>query len=425
MHRHWTYDSVKEVAFTCNSATQFSKKFSGAVKYAKRNGIYEELTSHFESFKWDEASVREFALTCDSLTKFTKNKAVRDFAIKNNIFDDITSHMKKNKVWNHELVYDIASKYTLKVRFNEKEPGAVDYAKRYGIYEDVCSHMDIKKSWSFDEVKELASKCETRWEFQQKYKQAYRSAVSHGYLEKICSHMRVVGNKSKRTIYEIRFFNIKKCYVGLTHDTKERRKSHEMFSSNKNVRKLIEMNEPYEWFEDGCYYDENIVPKIEKKRIDLRKKEGWIILNLIKGGGLGGFRKNNKTCVNKKLVNKKPIWDFDKSVAEANKYKRRNELRLKCKSAYNYLLKHNLLDTYFPVKPRSLTHEIVREIALKFNRREEFKKNDSSAASYAVRHKIFNEICSHMPIRSKRRWSKKPCFCGFESHRGYYKKLKL
>jgi hypothetical protein len=406
MHTYWTYNSVKEAALKCRTVTEFSKKFSGAVKYAKRHGIFKELTGHFESFKWDEASIREFALTCDSLVQFTKNKAVRDFAIKHGIFDEVTSHMKKNKIWNHELVYNIASKYNLRVRFIEEQRGACDYAKRHGIYEDVCSHMDKKKYWSYDEVKELASKCETRWEFQKKYRKAYRTAVRNNYLEEICSHMRVVGNKNKRTIYEIRFFNIKKCYIGLTHDTKERRNSHEKYSSNRNVRKLIESNEPYEWFEDKCYYDENIVAKIEQERIDLRKKEGWVILNVVKGGALGGFKKNMV------IVEQPPkvifLWGLENSVAEASKYKCRNDLQLACKGAYNYLLKHKRLDKYFPTKSRNLTHEIVREIALKFDRKEEFKKADSAAATYAVKHKIFDKICSHMPKRAKRRWAKKP-----------------
>jgi hypothetical protein len=165
--------------------------------------------------------------------------------------------------------------------------------------------MDVKHYWSYDEVKDLALKCETKWEFQKKYRRAYRHAVRYNLLDDVGKHFRVVGNKCKRKIYEIRFYNVKKIYIGLSFDPTTRKKSHMVKSSNKFVRDLMEKKEEFEWFEDDKFYPENQIGVIENKRIDDRKLEGWEVLNINKGGALGGFKKGDtNTNWSKKTNNK-------------------------------------------------------------------------------------------------------------------------
>jgi hypothetical protein len=46
---------------------------------------------------------------------------------------------------------------------------------------------------------------------------------------------------------------------------------------------------------------------------------------------------------------------------------------------------------------RIWTHESVRIEALKYGTRTNFKRESRSAYNYAHKHKIYNDICAHMP----------------------------
>ena len=56
---------------------------------------------------------------------------------------------------------------------------------------------------------------------------------------------------------------------------------------------------------------------------------------------------------------------------------------------------------------RKLTHDIVKNIAKIAKTRSEFVEKDNSAYNYARRHKILEEICSHMKTISETTKNKK------------------
>lgn len=290
--RRWNETNVRLIILECESKNDFQRKYSGAVKYARRHGFYDEITKDLAKFRWTYDLLIEFVKTCDYKKNFHASSGAFQFAKQHGYIDECNALLKGNTLWCHDSVRKIALKYQKKVHFFTEVPGAQDYAIRHKIYDEVTSHMDVKHHWTYDEVKDLALKCETRWEFQKKYRKAYRHADRYDLLDDIGKHFRVVGNKCKRKIYEIRFHNIKKIYIGLSFDPTTRKKSHMVKSSNKFVKDLMEKNEDFEWFEDNTFYPENQIGEIENKRINDRKLEGWEILNINRGGALGGFKKD-------------------------------------------------------------------------------------------------------------------------------------
>jgi len=291
----WNYESVAEAASKCKTKKEFQDRYSGAVKYARRHNIYDEVTKHFTvRFAWTHELIFDFVKTCRNITEFTDNTGAREYAKKHNLIDGIREQLRVRTVWNHELVAEVALNYTKRTLFIEEQPGAHNYAVNNNIYDEITKHMDKRNFYDYDTVKKLASKCETRWEFQQRFKHAYRYAFRNKLLDDIGKHFKVVGNKAKRKIYQIRFNELKKCYVGLTCNPKTRKESHLKCSSNRYVRQLIENGEKFEWIEDDIYYPEELIGVLEKYRIKYMEDNGWHMLNINRGGGLGNFKKKKK-----------------------------------------------------------------------------------------------------------------------------------
>lgn len=290
--RRWNHENVAEAASQCKTRSEFQERYSGGVKYSRRHKIYDEITKHFtKRFLWTHELIFDFVKTCKNITEFTDNTAAREYAKKHNLIDEIRDKLKIRTFWTHETVTEIALNYTKRIRFIEEQPGAHNYAVKNNIYEEITKHMNKRIFYEYEEVKELASKCETRWEFQQRFKYAYRYAFKKKILDDIGKHFKVVGNKAKRKIYQIRFNDLKKCYVGLTCNPTRRKESHLKHSSNRHVRELIENGEKFEWIEDDIYYPEDLIGMIEKHRIKYMEENGWYMLNINQGGALGSFKK--------------------------------------------------------------------------------------------------------------------------------------
>jgi len=101
---YWTKERCHEVALTCNSRTEFQKKYRGAYSSAHRNGWIDKICSHMEFIikkppgYWTKERCHEVALTCNSRFEFQKKyRGAYNLARKNGWLNEICSHMKKNK----------------------------------------------------------------------------------------------------------------------------------------------------------------------------------------------------------------------------------------------------------------------------------------------------------------------------------------
>jgi hypothetical protein len=153
----WDEEKIINTAKDCglNLITDFAREYSGAYHAAERLGVKQKLRDVFE---W-----------------------------------------KGGKSWTKEEIKEIASKYTVRSKFNKEHHNACVYSQSKGWYDDITSHMGYLprgRKWTKDEVHMAAKQYTTRTKFAKGSKNEYQSATINGWLDEVCSHM-VVGKGGK------------------------------------------------------------------------------------------------------------------------------------------------------------------------------------------------------------------------------------
>ena len=190
---HWTKELVLEKALKYETRKEFIKKSSGAYDYARKNNILEEVCSHMKKYedKWNKQKVIEEALKYKSRAEFIKKSSgAYKYAKRHNLLDKAYSHMRVVIQWNRRLASKEALKYETRREFVRKSHGAYHYARKNNILEEVCSHMKKPKRWTKQEVIEIASKYETKSEFRVKGGGAYNYAYRHNLFDNVLSFLK-------------------------------------------------------------------------------------------------------------------------------------------------------------------------------------------------------------------------------------------
>jgi hypothetical protein len=145
------------------------------------------------SKNWDKESCRVEALKYKTLKEFyTECQSAYRSAIKLDILNEITSHLKSNgyTYWNKDMCIEEANKYDRRSIFFKNSQYVFKYAKENGFLEEICSHMDKHKIvWTIELCHIEAKKYNTRTEFQKNNSIVYRHAFKNEWLKSICSHM--------------------------------------------------------------------------------------------------------------------------------------------------------------------------------------------------------------------------------------------
>jgi len=294
----------------------------------------------------------------------------------------------ENKVkgyWSFDKVKDEALKYTTRNDFNKLSKSAYLSAYRNGWLDEVCSHMKIN-DYGFDRVKEEALKFSTRSEFRNKSNSYYNSAHRNGWIDDVCSHMDLQGSLYKRHVYKVSFDD-NSVYIGLTYNFDKRKIEH--LSRNSAVYKHMKetgLKPSFELVTKELLSREDAV-KLECKLIDEYRDLGFNMLNVFKGGGLGGSN---------------TIWTLDKVKEDALKYNTRNDFKLNSSSSYAAAHRNGWLDDVCS-HMKSLrknngywTLDKVREVALEYNNKKSFEKGNRSAYLIAYKNGWLDDVCSHM-----------------------------
>jgi predicted GIY-YIG superfamily endonuclease len=288
--------------------------------------------------------------------------------------------------WTFDKVKEEALKYSNRNEFNKLSKSAYLSAYRNGWLDDVCSHMK-KNDYTFDRVKEEALKFSTRSDFRNKSNNYYNSAHRNGWLDDVCSHMTLQGSLYKRYVYKA-LFDDNSVYIGLTFNFNKRKLEHLSINNSTVYKYMIKtgLDPKFELVTNELLTREEAV-KLECKLIDEYRKLGFNVLNSIKGGGLGGSN---------------TIWTINKVRDEALKYNSRNDFRLKSPSAYVSAHRNGWLNDVCSHMNNGRkingywTIDRVREEALKYDSRKKFQKGSSSAYQVAYKNKWLDHICSHM-----------------------------
>jgi hypothetical protein len=328
----------------------------------------------------------------------------------------------------------------------EKYANAYFYSKKNGWLDEIFSHMGSKPIgyWNNKErCLEASLNCDSRSEFIYRYCSAYGYALKNGWLDEIYSNLKVKGNLKMRKIYAFEFSN-NHVYVGLSYNPELRRKKHFRYKEKSAVYKFVTKN-PNVKYEFKILTSEflpiEIISEMENEYIEKYKHDGWVVLNVARGGSVGGSRLYwtyerceeitkmyncleefrvgnpkcyravrtsgwvNELCSHMDKPNRKPngFWE-DRKVCEDEVLKFTHYtvfykeqpgcLSSIKKHGWNELLSHLKWTSH--KEKGHWTRERCKEEALKYKSKSEFRKNSSGCYGKSKMMGWLGHVCSHM-----------------------------
>ena len=343
--------------------------------------------------KWTLEICRQEALKYSYRASFQKNSPAYKAAYKYGWLDEICDHMTKPKPYNYKWSFEEcekeALKYSLKKDFQSHSNIAFQIASKNKWLEEICSHMtEVKKPhkyWTKERCTEEALKYKHRNDFSIHCNSAYSSAQKNNWLDEICKHMTFQGNEMFRYVYSFTFSD-GSVYFGLTNDYNRRIIDHKSDPFSKVFKhiKLTGEDPIFNLITPNLVATE-IAQKLEKKLIKEYFEKGYKVLNIDKGGGIGGSTLK---------------WTKEKCKIEALKYNTRGEYQksLSYSTAHKKGWLNDICDHMFePKKPHGFwTKERCIEEANKYKSKADFRTHSSAAYSKAEKNKWLKEICKHM-----------------------------
>ena len=243
-----------------------------------------------------------------------------------------------------------------------------------------------------------ALQCQYRSEFAEKFEGEYMAALRNGWLDEICSHMIAVGNHYKRCIYAYEFPNIEGnnyVYVGLTDHIPQRDLVHGRKGAVYTFCKKhnIERPNPIQLTD---YINKEKAKEQEGIQLANYVSKGWIPLNRVKTGSLGGHITNDG-------------FTFEECKARGQKYSKRSEWKREDYPTYYIASKRGWIDMILKqserfgnAKQTYWTEERIQETALHYEFRSDLRKGSPVAYQQAHKKNILDKVCSHMKRKCHR-----------------------
>jgi hypothetical protein len=272
------------------------------------------------------------------------------------------------KVWTKEMCYESAIKYNKVVDYYLNERQSYQKAKSNGWLNEICQHMQPRRAnvvrvnpsgyWTKERCQEIANHFTKRTQFARGNQNAYQCALNHGWLNEICQHMQPITSKPSG------YWNRKRC-----REAASRCKTKQEFRLNYPVACTNSVTNG--WFDKFTKHMEEYVPFSK-----------W---------------NNIETC-----------------RVEASKYTNRTKFMRSSPGAYTFLRTNGLLNDicshmevnpkWKPMRPDTIrqrwSKDKVIELALQYNNKREFRKNEPNAYGYSLRENFFKELSFNIPIEN-------------------------
>ena len=426
--RKWTYEKVLESAKKFNHIFDWELGDRNAYRAAKIRGWFKEATAHMTkkirkafTTKYTDDDIFAIALKFNTPREwYTESPSTYSLAHQRNIVGKATAHMQrqiaKAGTYTEEVIKNSALKYSSIKEWIQNEPKFYAAAWRQGLLNQV-KPIKVKKpkpikvkelnsikahfvklpkilKFTKEEVMASAKNYNTRRDWNKGSPHHYDFAYRHKFIDECTSHMERLGSKSHRCIYFIKIPIEKSIYVGLTFDFKKRIIEH---MNTERFKKFIRIygKRFIETEKATDYLEKHSAARMEQYFINFYRKEGWKLLNNIKGGGLGG---------------KQTKWTEEailKNILNYNSYKEwvKNET-----GAYAAALDLNIIEKIDKILPRTpgsfkiWTEEKVLIEAKRWKSRSEFLKYASGAYEAAKKYGIYEEATAHMPDKRLKRF---------------------
>lgn len=233
--------------------------------------------------------------------------------------------------------------------FCKRFSGAYDSCRRHNwisqIREIIPQNVRPKRKsreWPFELLMKEALKYTRKTDFKAHSYSAYNYARNNNLLDKVCSHM--------PSIHVVRY--------NLEHIKSEAEKYQTIRDFRKKSPKVYLAAKRNNLLDDVC-------------------------IHMTKGSYI--------------------YWTKERCQARAILYQSKKEFKLNDGSAYTTSVREGWLSEICqhmttPIPKRKWTYDKLKETAMLYATKNEFKKNAPSAYTTAVREKLINDICSHMTI---------------------------
>ena len=288
--------------------------------------------------------------------------------------------------WNPETLRQEASKYTRLSDFSKFNQYAFNQAKKLGkdFFEEITAHMPRPRSlrpYTDQELIDIAKQYNTKKEFMTNsaWQVAYKRG--HDFYNKITSHMKTLGSKNKRMVYAYFFPENNAVYVGLTYDIDERNFQHLYGEKHlTSVRKFIDLTkEVPKLVKLTNYIDVDEASLKEDELINKFRNQGYIILNKVKGGGVGGGLKYSDEDLGKVASQYNILKDFIE----------------KERPVYKAIRSRGLLDKLTSHMVRGIetwSEEKIRNLAKDFLSKKDFAEKYPGAVNHAKKIGIWDDL---------------------------------
>jgi len=249
------------------------------------------------------ASAKRFS----TVSEWAKHESsARTSARKNGWYEEATSHMyEKTKPQGYWKIKANVIKSALACRtitqWGETDRGALYEAKKQGWFDEAIEHMDktIRPNgyWNNKErVINSAKQFKTITEWTRKYGQAVKQAKKNRWFKEAISHMEETGTLHKRAIYC--YMSHRKIYIGLTYNIKNRWNAHKKRNKHYKALSIEYGEESIKFLKLTDYIDIERAKAKEEHFINLFRRRGFTVLNKAQAGATGGnILKWNKNAV--------------------------------------------------------------------------------------------------------------------------------
>jgi len=343
--------------------------------------------------KWTKLKCIDTAKNCNSRSDFKKEfSGAWDSAYNNDWLNEVYQYLKNpNNLtikWTKEKCSKICDNYNFFIEFRKNEPKVYDVLLRKKWLNDLCSHMirEIapKGYWNKKRCLSESLKYKTKTDWMKYSNKSYHAAHKNDWIDYCSAHMIKLSTNQNRIIYSFEF-NDNHVYVGLTYSPQNRKKYH-LINVNSSVFKHIKKTNLIPKFKILTPFLKKEIASIEEgKFLNKYINENWYVLNKIRTGGLGGYIS---------------MWNEEKCINEALKYKTRGEFKKLSGGAYQFARKHNfLVKCCIHMKYQQLPNgywknnkDMCIKEADKYNRMYHFKINSGGAYNAVVQNGWYNEI---------------------------------
>lgn len=198
-----TFEKIKELAKTCETKTEFHKKYYKLYQHAMKMGWKDKLTKILpHKRKWTLETLKAEALKYKTRGEFMRaNISAYNVALKSRHYKEIIGHMGEKKrfepqtKWTFAVVKEIYAKCKSLKQLREKYgQKVISSTIRSGWHDELSKHF-IKEprpnlKWTYEKVRDEAKKYSSRKEFGLKSPSAYQKALEMEWMDQISTHMK-------------------------------------------------------------------------------------------------------------------------------------------------------------------------------------------------------------------------------------------